>query len=120
MSNKQIDEMCEVLRQNYESCKTCRWYEAGLCLDNCELSEDNQIVCEALFNAGYRKATDVAEEIFEVIEDKLTDKIQYWMEKAEGIKGQYEAGYLYERISTIEDLLNLLGEIKDKYTEEKE
>ena len=72
-----------------------------------------------LYRAGYRKASDVAKEIFEVIEDKLTDKIQCWMEKAEGIKGQYEAGYLYERISTIEDLLNLLGEIKEKYTEGK-
>lgn len=55
MSIKQIEEMCEALRQNSESCKTCRWYEAGLCLANCELAEDNQIVCEALFNAGYRK-----------------------------------------------------------------
>jgi DNA-directed RNA polymerase subunit RPC12/RpoP len=52
---KQIEEMCEVLRQNAESCNTCSWYEDGLCIDNCELAEDNQTVCETLYNAGYRK-----------------------------------------------------------------
>lgn len=56
--DKQIEEMIEVLRQNAESCKTCNWYKEGLCIGNCELSEDNQIVCEALYNAGYRKQSE--------------------------------------------------------------
>ena len=55
---KQIEEMCEVLRQNAESCKTCSWYEEGICIGNCELAEDNQAVCEALYNAGYRKQSE--------------------------------------------------------------
>ena len=65
---KQIDEMCEVLRQNAESCKTCRWYEAGLCLGNCELAEDNQTVCEALYEAGYRKQEWIS------IEERLPER----------------------------------------------
>lgn len=56
--DKQIEEMVEVLRQNAESCKTCDWYKEGLCIQNCELSEDNQIVCEALYNAGYHKQSE--------------------------------------------------------------
>ena len=55
---KQIEEMCEVLRQNAESCKTCSWYEEGLCIGNCELAEDNQAVCETLYTAGYRKQSE--------------------------------------------------------------
>ena len=58
VKEKQIEEMCEVLRQNAESCKTCSWYEEGLCIGNCELAEDNQAVCEALYNAGYRKQSE--------------------------------------------------------------
>lgn len=71
MKDKQIEEMCEVLRKNAESCKTCNWYAEGLCIGNCELAEDNQTVCETLYNAGYRKSTELAEEIFAEIDEEL-------------------------------------------------
>lgn len=91
---KKIDEMCEVLRQNAESCKTCRWYEAGLCLGNCELAEDNQIVCEALYNAGYRKTSEVAEEIFAEIEKVLAmySHIHKYAEEARKVTEEYADG----------------------------
>lgn len=55
MSKEQIEEMVAVVRNNTESCKTCTWYKDGLCMEDCELEEDNQKICTDLYNAGYRK-----------------------------------------------------------------
>lgn len=52
---KQIEEMVAVVRNNTESCKTCTWYKEGLCMEDCELEEDNQKICTDLYEAGYRK-----------------------------------------------------------------
>ena len=96
--DKQIEKMCEVLRENAVSCKTCNLYAEGFCYGNCELAEDNQTVCEALYNAGYRKATDVAEEIFAEIE-KFTYR------------------YLNDADYSGGDLIYDIAELKKKYTE---
>ncbi len=55
---KQIEEMVAVVRDNTEACKTCSWYKEGLCIEDCELEEDNQKICTDLYNAGYRKQSE--------------------------------------------------------------
>lgn len=57
---KQIEEMSKVIEQAFDKC-----YYMG-----CDPIED--VTAETLYNAGYRKASDVAREIFEEIE-KLLD-----------------------------------------------
>lgn len=52
---KQIEEMVAVVRNNTECCQTCTWHKKGLCMEDCELEEDNQKICTDLYNAGYRK-----------------------------------------------------------------
>ena len=55
---KQIEEMVAVVRNNTEACQTCTWYKEGLCMEDCELEEDNQKICTDLYNAGYRKQSE--------------------------------------------------------------
>ena len=61
---KQIEEMAKI----------CHFYDDGIChlceelLVSCDRKCDLAILVENLYNSGYRKAPDVAEEIFEEIE----------------------------------------------------
>ena len=60
-----------------EMAKYCHFYEDG----NCTLCEELQVACDSncdmcnfakrLYNAGYRKASEVAREIFAEIEQQL-------------------------------------------------
>ena len=62
--DKQIEEMAKI----------CHFYDDGIChlceelLVSCDRKCDLTILVENLYNAGYRKASDVAEEIFAEIE----------------------------------------------------
>ena len=67
--DKQIDEMVKVMCGNREAYKTCK---------SCKLANVNAIAycriehyAECLAKEGYRKASDVAREIFEEIEHLL-------------------------------------------------
>ena len=83
MRDKQIEEMARVMN---ECCN--RYDEQGNHLGNkcfdCECwCDTNHICCSynekeatALYNAGYRKSTDLAREIFEEIE--ASAKVKYW------------------------------------------
>jgi hypothetical protein len=69
---KQIEEMAKIC------CNTCEFgcgFNGECDLDNdyrkCGISNET---AEALYNAGYRKPTDLAEEIFAEIEDLFFDK----------------------------------------------
>ena len=106
--DKQIEEMCEVLRKNAVSCQTCIWYAEEFCIGNCELAEDNQMVCETLYNAGYRKASEVAGEIFEEIEDALFDN------------HCVDDGTDFPTPHYLEELKDDIAELKKKYTEDGE
>ena len=91
---KQIEEIREMARdlQNSE-----HWRYDDLCL---EFKLDNERTAENLYNAGYRKASDVAREIFEEIDDAMTDHA----------RGDIDNHWLYVRVS----------ELKKKYESEGE
>lgn len=61
--DKQIEEMAKAICSEYDCvipCQSCAYYAYANCRDVKS--------AEKLYNAGYRKASDVAEEIFEEIE----------------------------------------------------
>jgi len=92
--NKQIEEMALEIssaKNNAES-----YYCDRVNCENCEYKHcTNSAVAEELYNAGYRKSTDVAEEIFAEIERLIAPNGNYlW---------QWD--------------LNRLAELKKKYTE---
>ena len=61
--DKQIDEMAKEIYSEYDCvipCQSCAYYRYANCRDVKS--------AEKLYNAGYRKSTEVAEEIFGEIE----------------------------------------------------
>ena len=88
--NRQINDMARAMCFQRESCT------AKSCINvNCEKTW----LAEALYNAGYRKASDVAREIFEEIESELLNDITDY-------HGCYSVWYQ-----------NKFAELKKKYTE---
>ena len=95
MSNeeKQIEEMANITRVWCEidnSCGSCHWETCNECLAEC------------LYKAGYRKASDVAREIFAEIERIAMSKIDgdlsiavlndtYYIEAIDELKKKYES-----------------------------
>jgi ribosomal protein L37E len=61
--NKQIEEMAKIINESEILCRTCGESTYTYCSD---------AIAEYLYNADYRKSTDVAREIFEEIEKTLT------------------------------------------------
>ena len=92
--DKQIEEMAKLL------CSTC--YETNE--EDCKKFEGVCGICDAnrLYNAGYRKSTDIAEEIFAEIDTLLQLGRRYNM-----MQGDY---YTFE-------LRQSIAELKKKYTE---
>ena len=60
----------------------------------------------------------VAREIFEEIENKLTEDIKDILERVNSITDPDAIDGQYTEIATLEDVLYLLAELKKKYTEE--
>ena len=61
---KQIEEMAREIDSEYDCiipCQSCAYYEYANCRDVKS--------AEKLYNAGYRKSTDLAEEIFAEIDE---------------------------------------------------
>ena len=103
--NKQIEEMTKIICQMYrrEKEKKC----AGVQDCDCKCLQYNR--CEALFNMGYRKTTDVAREIFAeletvlykivkpsiravgIVETKIMDGFHIRIEDYNAIKKKYES-----------------------------
>ena len=76
--NEQIEEMVEVIRKKTFSCQQeCEWYKEWLCVENCELYEANEQICTVLYEAGYRKASEVAKEIFTELKTVMIDEWRY-------------------------------------------
>jgi hypothetical protein len=106
---KQIEEMAKIFCGMKNGCDGCMW-------DKVHCYERND--AKDLYNAGYRKASDVAREIFEEIgklakhsadEAKMrADKETNVLLRAE-LRGQQIGGNL---------MLYKLAELKKKYTEE--
>ena len=60
--DKQIEEIKAIILEDCGSdCENCEFHNMGVCYDN--------YIANRLYNAGYRKSTEVAEEIFEEIEE---------------------------------------------------
>lgn len=95
--DKQIEEMAKVMN---ECCN--RYDENGnhignKCYECEEWSDDNHCCCSyntkeatALYNAGYRKASDVAREMFEELEQEIKNHgISYAQRKIAELKKKY-------------------------------
>ena len=107
---KQIEEMVKIMNE------CCNVYDEqgrhirNKCYECEEWSDDNHCCCSyntkeaaALYNAGYRKASEIAREIFEEIESCLWSETQYGDSK------------LCFEINSAK-----YAELKKKYTEEDE
>lgn len=98
--NKQIEEMVVLMcgeRKKHKSCKACK---SGNPNANAYCRIEHY--AEALYNAGYRKSTDVAREIFEEIEGLMWDAV---------IGGKYPAKVINP---------DKYAELKQKYESEGE
>jgi hypothetical protein len=72
--NKQIDEMAITLCEDYGKCNKCTLSNPE-CENPCMIKED----CERLYNQGYRKASDVAREIFDdLAKAGITTKVIFY------------------------------------------
>ena len=99
--DKQIEEMAKDLLQAYAINKLC--------------TED---VAEHLYNAGYRKSQDVAEEIFAEIEEIA---IQRYAELNSDINRTPEhdkSMFLLGEIKMLQNAFDFISELKKKYTED--
>ena len=116
MSREQIEEMARII---------CGSYNNNICVFNHEPCDWN---CSAkgnakqLYEKGYRKATEVAREIFEEIDKKVKASLTIYLEEIN--KEHTKDTPLYDRCSGIVFALrnteDFLAELKKKYTEEKE
>lgn len=118
--DKQIDEMAKVMN---ECCN--RYDEQGNHIGNkcfeCECwCDTNHICCSyntkealALYNAGYRKSSEVAREIFEELLKEMKNWKYVWHQDYYGYGGD-AMGYLSECVD------HTIAELKKKYTKESE
>ena len=71
---KQIEEMAKAIvdREKYNVCgyTTCKMCDIGKCDLHCSKYSDISYDCEALYEAGYRKQSDTAKEIFQTLYDR--------------------------------------------------
>ena len=82
----QIEEMARVLCEYVgEKCKTCP-YEHATDLSVCIVKEE----CEDLYAAGYRKSSDTAREIIDILKSTGIDEWRYRV--IAEIKKKYEEG----------------------------
>ena len=107
--DKQIEEMATTISNH---------------LDGFMTEADIDILAATLYNAGYRKASDVAREIFEEIEENLNNLIRYYKEKRKYVTeveyNELEQRYCDIKIRTFEERLLKIAKLKKKYTEGEE
>lgn len=95
MKDKQIEEMANIMKMSIDG--------LGSGTHNFTGFEISTMFAKALYNAGYRKASDVARKIFEEIEDLLFKRYRIDMSS-------------YDNMG----LLEKLAELKKKYESEKD
>ena len=121
--DKQIEEMCNDLSEGDiefikycrdRRCQECEYYFAKT---DCEI----RILAEKLVAKGYRKASDLAAEIFEEIEKEIeiaidsnyrAKKEHYGLPNYDNFKAKCDG-----KIFAMRDLLDFIAELKKKYTE---
>jgi hypothetical protein len=102
---KQIEEMAKDLCRN----SLTEYCASGRCQNpNCLV---NAKALETLYNAGYRKASDVAEEIFAEIEEGIKSAVSAL---------QFETNPIHRKVKheTYSSLMRFVKTIEKKYTEE--
>ena len=110
MSNeeKQIEEMANITRVWCEidnSCGSCHWETCNECLAEC------------LYKAGYRKASDVVDEVIKIVSEKAEEESEYFDRmRVKGKDGRYFEGGKH----TCEMLLLEFAELKERYESEGE
>ena len=106
--DKQIEEMAKLIK---ESCQKTPCYRDEKPYTDCD-------VCEAtyLYNAGYRKASEFAREIFEEIEEIFNKRIAFYTDMAKQSKFT-EKHYAETMIKNCEIYIQEIAELKKKYTE---
>ena len=110
--NKQIEEMAHLIAI---PCSERIEYD-GVCVDDKECGECHTCTeaAKAIYNAGYRKSTDVAREIFEEIDKELSEDEQEF-ERLD--KLYQDEVHDYARIY-VDDLRERFAELKKKYESE--
>ena len=121
--NKQIEEMAKTIYnldhcEGYKDDRGCMY--APSC-SVCKYGRENKAkqISELLAKQGYRKASEVADEIFAEIESKLTEEVKDILERINNITDPDAVDGLYEEVATLEDVLTLLAELKKKFMEDK-
>ena len=104
---KQIEEMAKIFCGMKNGCDGCMW-------DKVHCYERND--AKALYNAGYRKASEVAREIFEEIERFLYMHFRFCKEEI----GNDDTEYVKGRLELNTQIQNLIAELKKKYTESED
>ena len=113
-----VEEMATAIRPIMVKCSKCEYYNDGSCHKpfdmGCDINEDILNECDAFYEKCYRKASDVAREIFEEIENAL-DLLRKGIaegRKNDGIKYQQ----LHDgRILSLEGIGYFTAELKKKY-----
>ena len=106
---KQIEEMAKDM---------CEYYYEGTCYQDkkpCDCKCDIFTDAQYLYAKGYRKASDVAEEIFAEIEEEIRSSV----EVITTIKDEEEGGWYDGELNMLGMFGNFLAELKKKYTQEK-
>ena len=72
-----VEEMASAVREITVACNKCEYYKEGSCLKpidlGCDDNEDILNSCDAIYEKGYRKASEVAREIFAEIDRMCID-----------------------------------------------
>ena len=114
---KQIDEMAKIMcgfdDDECEHCNTCSFHNGCAC----------EIDAENLYNAGYRKASEVAREIFEEIEEMLNLQAKIVCETRDKYRETDQPmlsfiAMLDGRIYSLRVIEEHISELKKKYTED--
>ena len=103
-SNKQIEEMAEIIARANGNEQDAAYYRPD---------------ATDLYNAGYRKSTEVAEEIFGEIEKEIELALdsKYKVKRDAQDMNDGLVNYVDGKIACLRGLLGFLAELKKKYTE---
>ena len=118
-----VEEMASAVRERTVACNKCEYYKEGSCLKpidlGCNDNEDILNLCDAIYENGYRKASEVAREIFEEI-DKIVlasiEKDEYFREQ---MHTDTDRSYFEGGANSVRKLKWHIAELKKKYTEDK-
>ena len=109
--NIAVEEMASAVRERTVACNKCEYYKEGSCLKpivlGCNDNEDILNLCDAIYEKGYRKASEVAGKIIKELEDFAEDN-----KKPMLIHG-HSVWFI-----NADDLTEFIAEIKEEYTEE--